>query len=125
MGVEAVVGDQDSTTDADQGVAGVSDGTPVAQGAAGSEGDAIEMAQGEVSVGDLVEGSDQAGTVTRGHLRRVHQEVMSVARTLVVPAEAVVVAVRATAPDQGEVMTVQEALKAADSKLKDIFFCLH
>lgn len=114
---------QDSTTDVDQGAVVASDEIQVAQGVVVSEGDAIVMDQGEVSAGDLVVvvGSDQAETVTQDHLRRVHQEVMNDVRTLVVPAE-VVVAVQAIALDQGEVMTVQEALKAADSKLKNIFF---
>lgn len=124
MGVEEVAGDHASMTDVDQGAVG-SDVIRAARVEVVSEVVAIVTAQGEdseVVVGREV--SDQAVVVVtaiQDHRRRVGQEVMSAARTLVVRA-AVVVAAQATVPAQGDHMTVQEAPKAADSKLKDVIF---
>lgn len=123
MGAEVVVVDLVLMTDVAQGAVVASDEIQGDQEGVASEGAEIVMAdQGVASVGDLAAGSDQvAVTVTRDHLRRAHQEVMSAARTLVDPAE-VVAEDRDTAQGQAEVMTVQEALKAADSKLKYVIF---
>lgn len=115
QGLTTDVGDR-AVSDVIQGVAGVVAVVLMTEAQAGVDSAGVEVQgasdQVEIDMGDLP-------------LQEVAHEAMNVVRISVDQVVVVLGRAAVTAPAQDDHMIVQGVHKAADSKLKDVFFCLH